>query len=151
MTNKLSIIIAVTGIWMGFVGAISFMEAWLKFRAPGIDLQLGLGIGRLVFNALNKVEWVCFLVILAQLILFRKHVQRIQKIAMGILLAILLLQTCWLLPELDERALRIINHQNVPASSLHIFYIILECIKFTALIVLLSKSIYSDKVSKLIS
>ena len=23
-------------VWLGFVGAISFMEAWLKFRAPGV-------------------------------------------------------------------------------------------------------------------
>jgi uncharacterized membrane protein (DUF485 family) len=49
---------AVIYLWIGFVCAISFMEAWLKFRAPGVNLQIGLGIGRLVFNALNKVEWV---------------------------------------------------------------------------------------------
>lgn len=40
------------------------MEAWLKFRAPGITLPLGLGIGKLVFNALNKMGWL-FLVIIA--------------------------------------------------------------------------------------
>src|SRR5690625_4746846 len=36
--------------------AISFLEAPLKFRAPGITLPLGLGIGRIVFRALNTVE-----------------------------------------------------------------------------------------------
>src|SRR5699024_12699784 len=36
--------------------AISFLEAPLKFRAPGITLPLGLGIGRIVFPALNTVE-----------------------------------------------------------------------------------------------
>lgn len=28
-------------LWIGFVLAISFMEAWLKFQAPGITLALG--------------------------------------------------------------------------------------------------------------
>lgn len=45
-------------VWVGFVCAISFMEAWLKFRAEGVTLPIGLGIGRLVFQALNRVEWV---------------------------------------------------------------------------------------------
>lgn len=45
-------------LWIGFVCAISFMEAWVKFRAPGVTLPLGLGIGSLVFKALNKAEWV---------------------------------------------------------------------------------------------
>jgi hypothetical protein len=45
--------VAVAGvfIWLGMVLAISFMETPLKFRAPRITLQLGLGIGRLVFTA----------------------------------------------------------------------------------------------------
>ena len=37
---------------------VSFLETPLKFRAPGITLPLGLGIGRLVFRALNTVELV---------------------------------------------------------------------------------------------
>ncbi|MEO6792530.1 MAG: hypothetical protein ABI253_05440 [Mycobacterium sp.] len=49
---------AVVFAWVGMVLAISFLEAPLKFRAPGITLQVGLGIGRLVFRALNAVEIV---------------------------------------------------------------------------------------------
>lgn len=45
-------------VWLGMVVAISFLEAPLKFRAPGITLLLGLGIGRLVFRALNAAEIV---------------------------------------------------------------------------------------------
>lgn len=43
-------------LWFGLVAAISFIEAPLKFQAPGITIPLGLGIGRLVFGALNLVE-----------------------------------------------------------------------------------------------
>ena len=48
--------IAVPFIWLGMVLAISFLETPLKFRAPGITVPLGLGIGRLVFRALAVVE-----------------------------------------------------------------------------------------------
>ena len=37
---------AVAGVWLGMVLAISFLEAPLKFRAPGVTLPPGLGIGR---------------------------------------------------------------------------------------------------------
>jgi hypothetical protein len=43
-------------VWLGMVLAISFLEAPLKFRAPGVTLSIGLGIGRLVFRALNAAE-----------------------------------------------------------------------------------------------
>ncbi len=48
--------IAVPVLWFGMVAAISFIEAPLKFQAPGITIPLGLGIGRLVFFALNVAE-----------------------------------------------------------------------------------------------
>ena len=49
----LTIATAVTFVWLGMVLAISFIEAPLKFTAPGVDLRIGLGIGRIVFRALN--------------------------------------------------------------------------------------------------
>jgi hypothetical protein len=48
--------VAVTFVWLGMVLAISFLEAPLKFRAHGVTIPIGLGIGRLVFRALNLVE-----------------------------------------------------------------------------------------------
>ena len=44
--------------WAGFVSAISFLGAWLKFRAEGVSREIGLSIGKLVFTALNRVEIV---------------------------------------------------------------------------------------------
>ncbi len=48
-------------LWLGMVAAISFLEAPLKFQAPGITIPLGLGIGRLVFAALNVAEGLVLL------------------------------------------------------------------------------------------
>ena len=47
---------AATLIWLGMVLAISFLEAPLKFRAEGLELRVGLAIGRIVFRALNIAE-----------------------------------------------------------------------------------------------
>ena len=63
--------VALTFVWLGMVLAISFLEAPLKFRAPGVTLQIGLGIGRLVFRALNSSEVLLAVGILVALALDR--------------------------------------------------------------------------------
>ena len=47
MTGLFIIIIAVI-LWAGFICAISFMESWLKFRAPGLTMPAGLSVVKLV-------------------------------------------------------------------------------------------------------
>jgi hypothetical protein len=64
MSTGHAVAVAVLFTWLGMVLAISFIEAPLKFRAPGVSLQVGLGIGRLVFRALNSVEAVLAAVVL---------------------------------------------------------------------------------------
>lgn len=121
-------------IWIGFVGAISFMEAWLKFRAPGITLPLGLGIGRLVFSALNKVEWVLAFIIILNLIFARSEIFALKNLAYFIPLTIIALQSFWLLPKLDARAELYITEQNVPESNIHFVYVAFEFVKIVCLI-----------------
>lgn len=121
-----------TFLWIGFVCAISFMEAWLKFRAPGITVPLGLGIGRIVFRALNKVEWALFAVILLNLIVSGSMGNR-KNLALFIPITLLLLQTVWLLPALDARAQMHIDGAQVPSSNLHFYYVGMEVIKITCL------------------
>ncbi len=123
-------------IWVGFVAAISFLESWLKFRAPGVTLPIGLGIGRLIFNVLNKIEWVFALVIIGS---FTQNIITVtlrEKGLMVLLSVILLSQTFWLLPKLDERATLVIQNKNLPDSALHFYYVACEVLKITALIVL---------------
>ena len=68
MSAGTAIAVAVTFVWLGMVLAISFLEAPLKFRAPNVTLQIGLGIGRLVFRALNSVEVVFAIVVLLAIV-----------------------------------------------------------------------------------
>ena len=119
-------------VWVGFVCAISFLEAWLKFRAPGVTLPIGLGIGRLVFGALNKVEWILAIVVLIDLALQRPE----RRTALWITLPVLALvaQTVWILPALDSRA-ESIMHGGTPApSDLHFVFVTFEVIKVAGLV-----------------
>lgn len=126
---------AIPFIWFGAVGAISFMEAPLKFTAPNITLPLGLEIGYIVFHALNKVEIVlCALMTLT--LFLAKPKGKISLIFYGVIALILILQTFWLFPLLDERTMEVIKGTAVPYSNLHIVYIVFDSIKILLLFAL---------------
>ena len=130
---KMPISLICTFLWIGFVCAISFMEAWLKFKAPGITLPLGLGIGRLVFNALNKVELVFALVVIINIFWNSSDILKWKNLAFAIPLTLLFIQTFWLLPALDARAELHIQGQFVPPSNLHFYYVGMELVKIVGL------------------
>ena len=120
-------------IWIGLVCGISFLEAWLKFRAPGITVPLGLGIGRLVFNALNKVEWVLAIIVIANAIRHNYSFLSARNAFLLIAVIVLALQTLWLLPTLDARAQLVITNQPLPPSNLHYAFIGAEVLKTACL------------------
>lgn len=119
-------------IWLGFVLGISFMEAWLKFQAPGITIPLGLGIGRLVFAGLNKVEWFFAFTTLLQFVIFKWFPKACFLYVL--IWCILLIQTFYMLPFLDERAEIILNGGEVPHSTMHFVYIAVEAVKVLCLV-----------------
>ncbi len=120
--------------WAGFVSSISFMESWLKFQAPGIDLPLGLGIGKLIFSNLNIMEWV-FLFLFAVIRFCEvRRLRHLFNYVLAIIVASLAIQTFFLLPELNERADLIIRGTNPPRSSVHLLYGMTEVIKVILLI-----------------
>lgn len=124
------IAIALPFVWLGLVLGISGIETPLKFRAPGITLALGLGIGRLVFRALNATE----LAIAALLAIVVVHLARGWPLALLCVAgAFLGAQAFFLRPRLDARAQRVIAGEDVPPSSLHVAYIALEGAKLLLL------------------
>lgn len=128
-------LIAVPFIWFGTVLAISFMEAPLKFQAPGITIPLGLGIGRLVFFALNKMELVFAAVFLLSL-LGNRTVGRTVMTLFVVIVLILGVETLWLLPMLDARAEEVINGTAEPFSRMHLIYIAADAMKLILLFAL---------------
>jgi len=127
--------LACTFLWIGFVCAISFLEAWLKFQAPGVSLAIGLGIGRLVFATLNKIEWVFAIAIAAHLTFLRKPSFGAPNFFALAAMIALVAQSVWLLPALDTRAERIIQGRLPDPSNLHFYYVAFEAVKVAGLVV----------------
>ncbi|MEM9078756.1 MAG: hypothetical protein AAGC43_17070 [Bacteroidota bacterium] len=126
------LIIAITFVWVGMVLGISFLEAPLKFQAPNITTELGLGIGKLVFSALNKIE-ISFSILLLVFLWRGKFAIKSMYLYAGIF-GIILVQSIWLIPVLNQRADVIISGQEVSPSFHHIAYVIIEVIKVVLLI-----------------
>ncbi|WP_257657435.1 hypothetical protein [Parapedobacter lycopersici] len=120
-------------IWIGIVCGISFLEAWLKFRAPGVTMPIGLGIGRLVFNALNKVEWVLAAIVVVTAVMHTNTLFSARNAFLLLAVIILILQTAWLLPTLDARAQLVIENKPLPPSNLHYLFIGAEVLKIAGL------------------
>jgi hypothetical protein len=121
-------------LWLGMVLAISFLEAPLKFRAPGLDLRTGLAIGRIVFRALNVTEVGWAVVIVLALII---HAPSALGTAAGIVVvAGLTIQLGVVRPRLNRRSDQVLAGAQVPRSSSHHGYIALEIVKVIGLIVL---------------
>jgi hypothetical protein len=120
-------------IWLGMVLAISFLEAPLKFRAPGVTLAVGLGIGRLVSRALNACEFVLAVVVAVSLFTHDTHVGLDVAIATSIIA--LLIQNVFVRPQLTRRTAAVLAGETGPRSRAHFVYIALEVVKVIALIV----------------
>lgn len=132
-TVEAPLIPILTFLWIGFVCAISFMEAWLKFRAPGLTLAVGLGIGKIIFNALNKVEWAFVAAIIGASLFTGVQLFSLLNLLYFIPLMLLIMQTVWVLPKLDKRADLHIQNKTVPRSRLHFYYVAMEIAKVVSL------------------
>lgn len=127
--------IAVPFVWFGAVGAISFMEAPLKFRAPNVTLALGLGIGKIVFQMLNRIE-IAFAALMLISLLLARPAGDFALYIFGAIFVLLLLQTVWLLPLLNARAELVIAGVAAPHSNNHLIFIAFETLKFLLLFIL---------------
>lgn len=128
------IILAILLFWAGFVSSISFMEAWLKFRAKGVTLEIGLSIGKKIFTSLNHVEWIFLLLYAFPGIYLLKFNIELRTILTLLILIILFLQTFFVLPPLNHRVDLILNGQKPAKSFLHLYFGSLEILKVIILI-----------------
>jgi hypothetical protein len=133
VSTATAVAVAITFVWLGMVLAISFLEAPLKFRAPNVTLQIGLGIGRLVFRALNTVEAGFAVVILA--IAATGALPARIVVALSLALAALVIQLIAVRPRLTRRSDQVLAGLNAPRSRAHYMYVGLEAVKTVALVV----------------
>ena len=133
MSTAVAGAVGVAFVWLGMVLAISFLEAPLKFRAPGVTIPLGLGIGRLVFRALNAVEVALAVVLAICLAVGRPGAGSV--VAAAVAVAVLLVQVLAVRPALTRRSDRVLAGDDVPRSHSHYVYIGLELVKVVGLLV----------------
>jgi hypothetical protein len=120
-------------LWAGMLIGVSWIATPVKFAAPSLTMPVALDVGRVTFHLFNRIEWG-----LAVLLLIVTFVNRTRS-GLPLLLAavaavLVLLQTIWLLPALDERVAVVIAGGTPPASSLHLWYIIIEAVKLVLLL-----------------
>ena len=130
MSQAYAVATAATFVWLGMVLAISFLEAPLKFRAPGVTVRIGLGIGRLVFRALNSAEAVLAAVVLAACAVAPARAAAAAAVAVAVLAA----QLVVIRPRLSRRSARILAGEEAPRSRAHVAYIVGEAAKVLALV-----------------
>jgi hypothetical protein len=141
MSAAHAVAVAVVFVWLGMVTAISFIEAPLKFRAPGVSLQIGLGIGRLVFRALNTVEAILAVSLLITIAADPPSSTVIAAVAVGVVT--LAAQLLVVRPQLSRRSDAVLVGPAVSAgpgsssrrSRVHYGYVGLELVKVVALVV----------------
>jgi hypothetical protein len=133
-TTSAAVASAVTFVWLGMVLAISFLEAPLKFRAPGVTIPIGLGIGRLVFRALNLVETVLAVVVIVAVAVGTAPASVLALTAA--VAAVLLAQLAFVRPRLNRRSDRVLAGEEGPRSRGHLAYVALELAKAGVLIAL---------------
>jgi hypothetical protein len=135
-TTSAAVAGAITFLWLGMVLAISFLEAPLKFRAPGVTIPIGLGIGRMVFRALNLVEIALAVVVIAAVVAGSPSatVVTLTTIAAAVLAG----QLAVVRPRLNRRSDAVLAGEN-PArhrSRAHLYYVTLELVKVLSLLAL---------------
>ncbi|MBP6686061.1 MAG: hypothetical protein KA158_11640 [Leucobacter sp.] len=127
-------------LWFGMVAAISFLEAPLKFQAPGITIPLGLGIGRLVFFALNVAEGA-ILVALAAVTLWPRlapalRASRAQIAALAAVALVYLAKILLIRPPLNARTDLVLAGADPGQSPWHYVYIVADVTTLALLVVL---------------
>jgi len=126
-------------IWFGMTVGVSMLATPVRFTATTITRPIALDVGRVVFAALNKAEFVALIILL---ILVRVSGRAREFLAPTLGLALILLaQAIWLLPELSARTDQIIAGVEPGASIAHAAYSILELTKLLLLVYVGFKSL----------
>ncbi len=127
------LLLLMLGVWLGMLLGISFLEAPLKFRAPNMTIALGLGIGQLVFSALNKVEMIFSALLLFWLYLNYKSLSTSLIICLMFIIVAIILQSIWLLPILNLRVDKMLQGMETPKTYHHLCYVAIEIVKVALL------------------
>lgn len=120
--------------WFGMTAGISMLATPVRFTATTITRPIALDVGRVVFAALNRAEFIALIILL---VIVRVSGRARDYLALCSVLALILLaQAMWLLPELASRTDLIVAGLEPGPSIAHAAYSILELSKLMLLLYL---------------
>lgn len=117
-------------LWAGVSLGGSLVAAPAKFRAPSLDRPTALDVGRAQFLWVGVTEGVLCIALVGALVL--RPVPVWQWMVAPV--ALFAIQRLVVMPPLDARTRRAIAGEPVEASHLHTIYVVLEFLKFGALV-----------------
>ncbi|MAT66277.1 MAG: hypothetical protein CMN57_11610 [Gammaproteobacteria bacterium] len=118
-------------VWAGFIVGGAFVAVPAKFEAAHLTMSVALEVGRAQFEWIGAAESaLCFAFAVALV-----NCGGVRWPIALLSMLVFFLQRVYLLPVLDERALRIIAGEAVPSSDLHFIFIGLEVVKLAGLVV----------------
>jgi hypothetical protein len=103
--------------WAGIVIGVSFIATIAKFNAPSLTRAVALDVGAHTFAMLCRIEWGLFALLALMIVV--AGAGRLRMILVVSLLAILLVDSFWLFPQLHARTTLVIAGQPLPPSPLH--------------------------------
>lgn len=123
-----------SAFWGGLVVGVSFIATPAKFSAPSLTLPAALEVGRATFHLTARIEWILATALLLIAVFASRSFWRI--LAAAVVTGLVLVQSLWLLPALDARIDMVIAGTPTRPSSLHVIYILAECVKLLLLVAL---------------
>ena len=126
--------VIVPSVWLGLIIGLSLLEAPLKFSAPGITTELGLGIGRIMFTALGIAGWI-LLAVMVLASLARPRLDRVGWVLLGGMALMLVLETLVIRPFLNARSDMVVAGGDPGESILHYAYIAAGGVRIVLLLV----------------
>jgi hypothetical protein len=117
--------------WLGMTAGVSLLATPLRFTADTATRPVALDIGRVVFAALNKAEFVALIIVL--IIVRVSGRARDLWIPVFLLALILIAQASWLIPALSASTDLVIAGTEPPPSIVHAAYSTLELGKLVLL------------------
>jgi hypothetical protein len=102
-------------------------SSYIAYGTLGVTIPVGLGIGRIVFRALNRAELALALMALAAIVVGRPT-GAVAALTAAILV-ILAGQLIVIRPQLNRRTNSVLAGENPPRSTVHLYYVAFEAAK----------------------
>lgn len=137
----LAAVAAISLIWLGMVIGVSFIATPVKFAAASLTRPVAFDVGGVTFALFSLIEWALCLVFGLVTLAGRRDMRR--SIALALIVAIVVMQGAWLLPELNIRAAAVMAGKPLPPSIHHGIFAAVELSKALLLTGLAGANLWS--------